>query len=58
MKKPVLGKLDKAEKLRYYNPLPPEILVSALQDPIHKDLNIARPAKLAKKSKPTTIEDT
>lgn len=30
-------------------PLPPEYLVDALQDPIHKNIGRSRPAKVAKR---------
>jgi hypothetical protein len=47
--KPELGEPSKEEKARYYSPIPPEYLIDALDDPIHKEVNKSRPAKVIKR---------
>ena len=37
------------EALESRKPIPPEYLVDALQDPIHKEVGRSRPAKVAKR---------
>lgn len=46
--KPILGKLTEEQSKRYYDPPNPADLVDALNDPIHKEIGIARPVYTAR----------
>lgn len=37
--------------MNIYNPMPPDILANALEDPIHYDIGRSRPAKTVRTSK-------
>jgi hypothetical protein len=54
--KPKLNELSKEEKARYYSPIPPEYLVDALNDPIHKEVGKSRPARVAPKRRKTMTD--